>query len=589
MPLKLNRFTVRVVLFLPAAAGLMAASAFLLSTAPTQAQMQAASPYAYQEDVASASLLNAGLAPALEAGNVLNQNFSNASALRTFYQKRNNEPVWLKGYGRYQPTAEQILNILHTSWTHGLNPENYHVDEIKRLMNNPTGANRFALELLLSDAVMRYGRDLTGMRIDPGAIRQKSKYWRQPKRGLDILEHVAVSQDIEEAFRQLEPFGTLYGQLRRELVRLLKENDTEHAPVSLNGFLRPGDGHKKILEFRIRMGLDPEEAPQGKYYYDDQLAQAIMEFQRESGLNPDGVIGPKTVDMLNITNEDKINQVLANLERLRWLDQERPEKYVLVNIPSATLWAVENGSIELQMPVIVGNKVRPTNSFKTEITGIRFNPNWTVPPTIKRVDYLPKLRQDPHYLTSKGIELIKGYGSNARTLDPASINWENISSRELHSIRMVQSPGRNNPLGRVRVIMQNPYNIYLHDTNKPEYFEKQDRTLSSGCIRMAEPEKLAQFVLKHNSGWSEAKMSSILNTGRLTEVDAEVTMPVYILYQTIWQDENGKLVYGRDIYKEDQRLVSVLKETGEIYLPNSSQLADYDPAQSSLAFAGLTP
>jgi len=589
MPLKLNRFTARAVFLLPALASVLAAGSFLLGPVPSQAQMQVAPSYAYQEDLGSAALLNAGLAPALEAGRTENTSFSNASALRTFYTQRDHEPLWLKGYGRYQPRAEQLVNILEASWTHGLNPENYHLLEIKRLMNNPTGANRFALELLLSDAVMRYGRDLTGMRIDPGVIRQKSKYWRQPMRGLDILEHVAQAQNIEESMRQLEPFGTLYGELRRELVRLIQEKEQEHEPVSLSGFLRPGDGHKKILEFRIRMGLDPDEAPQGKYYYDDQLAKAIMDFQRESGLNPDGIIGPKTVEMLNVTNEDKINQVLANLERLRWLDQDRPEKYVLVNIPSAMLWAVENGSIELQMPVIVGKKVRPTNSFKTEITGIRFNPNWTVPPTIKRVDYLPKLRRDPYYLTSKGIELIKGYGSNARTLDPAGIDWENISSRELHSIRMVQSPGRNNPLGRVRVIMQNPYNIYLHDTNKPEYFEKQDRTLSSGCIRMAEPEKLAQFVLKNNADWSEAKMTSILNSGRLTEINADVTMPVYLLYQTIWQDKYGKLVYGRDIYKEDQRLVRALKQAGEISLPDSSQLAEYNQGQSSLAFAGLTP
>src|SRR5690606_4328789 len=133
----------------------------------------------------------------------------------------------------------------------------------------------------------------------------------------------------------------------------------------------------------------------------------------------DGGIGPATQKILNLSRLDKINQLVANLERQRWMDRVKPEKYVMVNIPSATLWAVEKGSAALQMKVIVGKETRPTNSFKTTITGVRFNPTWTVPPTIKREDYLPKLAEDPEYLSKRGIE-IKYEG---RTVDPLSVDW----------------------------------------------------------------------------------------------------------------------------------------------------------------------
>lgn len=544
------------------------------NTSPSQAQIAevgAGSDAAPQESL----VVETALMGVLREGKSRKNKFFDIAAMGSFYEKHENEPVWLRGHTRYQRKAHAVLDVLQDSWTHGLDPRKYHVSEIKTLLDAPFGEARFELELLLSDALILYGRDLTGMRVDPktrwGKVRQKSRYWRQPLEAEEILARASKSSNVKNALRSLEPEGKLYAALRRKLIKLATQPQAEKIkPVYLKGVLRVGNSHRKILEIRKRMGLDPDKALNGKYYYDDELAQKIMAFQQGHGLASDGVIGPHTVQLMNMTRQDRINQIVVNLERLRWVEQNKPSRYVLVNIPSATLWAVDHGRVELEMPVIVGKKARPTNSFKTEITGVRFNPNWTVPPTIKRDDFLPKLKEDPYYLTKRGIEIMQGYGRNARTIDPTTINWNEATQRDLGKIRMVQNPGRHNPLGRVRVIMKNPYNIYLHDTNKPQYFKKNSRALSSGCIRVSKPKELANFILDKNEGWSDAEVQPILATGKLTEVMTDKPLPVYILYQTVWQDDRGRIVFGADLYGQDRQLIRALSGKRGFEVPQNA-------------------
>jgi murein L,D-transpeptidase YcbB/YkuD len=292
-----------------------------------------------------------------------------------------------------------------------------------------------------------------------------------------------------------------------------------------------------------------------------------MRFQRDNGLESDAIIGSTTLQMLNQTNQKRIMQLIANMERLRWVPEEKPKRFVIVNIPSATLWAIDNGHVRFEMPVIVGSPARPTSSFITQIEGVRFNPDWTIPSTIKRFDIVPKIQAEPDYLQNKGIEIIKGYGAAARTLDPASIDWATISAAELNSLRMVQIPGEHNPLGRIRILMPNKYNIYLHDTNHPEYFEKAARAVSSGCIRLYDPEKMASFIMEGRSGWSKGDMQSVLATLETMDIEIERSVPVYVLYYTAWLDENGKIVYGPDIYKQDQKLLKILSKLDALYIP----------------------
>ncbi len=510
--------------------------------------------------VMAGSSANPSHAQASTAAQIERNDLFAPQALDIFYQNRDMRPVWWRGAGSFQPRVEAVLALLDESWSHGLNPDDYHVSKLRAMVSAPN-MNRFEFDMLLSDAVVRYARDLTGMRGNRSLADRAAKYWRQPMAPEDILEKVALSANPVHQLRDLAPSGHLYQALRRELVMLGQEAKQDHAPVSLPAGFKPGQTDKNIPSLRARMNIASVTAQDR--VYDDTLAAAVIKVQRRHALKADGVLRADTLAILNSPVKNRIRQVAANMERLRWMEQSRPDRYVLVNLPSASLWAVEDGQVKLEMPVIVGKTARPTYSFRTEISGVRFNPNWTVPPTIKKKDFLPMLQQDPEAFIQRGITI----RYEGREVDPTKVDWTKVSPRAMLNLKMVQNPGEDNPLGKVRVIMENPYDIYLHDTNNRAMFDQDERMLSSGCIRVSQPEKLADFILKQNAGWSWNGMQKMIDSGRMRDVKNDVKLPVYITYQTMWLDSEGALVYGKDIYGQDEKLGQTLEKSGGIHIP----------------------
>lgn len=527
--------------------------------------------YGVELDQANSKLspfqVQASLDRASRLGRVGGVDLFDGDALQNFYEARQFEPYWMSNTGPYS-RAHQFIEVLQRSWTHGLNPHSYHLSQIQSMVQGTDFVKKKALELLLSDAFVRYVRDLSGMRVDPKGLNVDPHSWQSMIKAREALSYLDQARPIGVILRSIEPQRQTYKALQRELIRLSAEPEEDFAsvlPISFDGVLRPNERHTQVPNIRTRLGVsDASSDPQ---LYDDRLMSAVIRFQRKHGLVDDGIIGSSTLQIMNRTNKARIKQIIANLERLRWVNKGRAERYVVVNIPAATLWAIEQARVAFEMPVIVGKPARPTKSFVTNIQGVRFNPDWTIPPTIKRFDVLPKLRQDPGYLHAKGIELFDGRGRDAMSLDPLAVDWHNISNRELQSLRMVQMPGTNNPLGRVRLLMPNIYNIYLHDTNHPEYFDLYGRALSSGCIRMKYPEKMADFVLQSQPGWQTSNMQSIFETQKKTEVDVRETIPVYILYYTVWMDTDGRVVYGHDIYNEDSKLIKKLANIDGFHVP----------------------
>lgn len=516
---------------------------------------------------------------ALTAGEVEGIPFADWAALQRFYDERDNDPIFLSGD---EPLAQAraLLGVFEESWTHGLNPESYHVEPIRRLLTSPLRLQmeQARLELLLADAVMRYGRDMTGMRVDPAQIKQQAKFWRQPVPGYDVLSRVAAADDFAAALEELAPHTMLYRKLREELVRLstAEEHYEDLLPLDFGApYFHPGKKAPAVVGLRQRLGVAVPSNVRRADLYVDELAAAVMAFQRRYEVEPDGIIGPQTLSLLNRTRQAQMEQVIANLERLRWMPADLPDRYVMVNIPSQMLWGVDHGKVALEMPVVVGLPFRQTQSFTTDVTGIRLNPTWTVPLSLKMQDFLPKLKENPGYLAEKGIELIQGYGKNARTLDPAAIDWDTIGWREMGKLRMVQVPGDHNALGRVRVLMDNEFDIYMHDTNHPEFFDKTQRTYSSGCIRLSRPYDMARFVMQGHEGWSEEAMQDILAAGETEDLEIGRTMPVYIVYQTIWLNGHGDMVFGADVYGRDRKLLAALRAAGQFVLPGDDHAARY--------------
>lgn len=507
----------------------------------------------------------------IESGKIDGVRVTQAEDLKRFYSERNGAYLWVKN-GTYSSDVKKIYQLMTHSAAHGLNPQNYHIEQIaSRLKARFTDESQAAeAELIMSDAVARLGGDLTGMRVNPASIKADRNSWSMGAAAYSLLNMMAESNDPESLLEKLPPQDDTYRALQKELAALTEQAAAEQKsplpklPAKVKT-LKPGQQSPVVGLLRAR--LDPQSIVVSDIY-DEDLQEKVMAFQLDHGLKNDGVVGPRTVSALNEGVREKLIKVLANLERRRWVRRPLPTKYIEVNIPAMQLWAVENGRTQFKMPVVVGRPKRPTMSFVDEIVGIRFNPSWYVPDTIKKEDYLPMLRKNPQALAEKGIAFRVYSAEYNRMIDvsPEDIDWQNTSSGGLGAIQMVQGPGAANALGVIRVLMPNQYDIYLHDTNTPGLFQKDDRAQSSGCVRLAEPRRIANFILDGNAGWSDKQLDAQLKRGKTNEIRATQTVPVYLLYFTMWRDDAGKLIYGQDIYNLDKSLVNSLKQQNKLPL-----------------------
>lgn len=460
-------------------------------------------------------------------------------------------------------TLASMAVVLSESWQHGLNPDTYRADVISAALKQPDARDNLELDTLMLDSLARYVGDMTGMRVRATTIGLRSKDWRVSLAPDVAINALLASPDPIKYLNDLLPKSALYSLLQKELLDLrasIEKGDGDKAIYPIRPISRtvhPGDVNAAIGDLRERLGVRSPESNNNNEY-DDRLAQVVMQFQRNHGLKDDGIIGPQTIRFFNQTHNERYRQVIANLERMRWLNPEKPKKYIVINIPAATLWAVEDDTVKSEMPVIVGRVKRPTAQFQAMVSGVRFNPTWTVPEVIKKEDFLPELQKDPTFLTSKGIDVWKKDGDESVLVDPAYVDWASITEKDLAQFRMVQGSGKSNALGQIRVLMPNDYGIYLHDTNTPEYFRDDARTISSGCVRLSRPQEIARFVLDGVKDWSDEKMQKIIADEKTREIPANPPFPVILLYQTAWMKTDGTLVLAYDIYEEDLKLYDAL-------------------------------
>lgn len=493
-------------------------------------------------------------------------------AISQYYTLQAVDRLWLDSDGELTEKGATLLKFIGESWQQGLNPDNYHFTELADYAQGNDKKMLPYYDRLFSDAYLQYAHDMSTMRIDGRKISVDPVYWDTALPPDLLLRKITDATDLEAYLVSLEPLGPLYKRLKEEVIAYVTrkdELDKSFKPVMLDNarLLRPGESDPQLVALlRERFALNEAPDDWSKNTYDAELTKAVVDFQGSNHLKADGIIGAETLRLLNKSPANKYYQAIANMERLRWLHRTKPSKYVLVNIPSQTLWTVENDDITQEMRVIVGRKERPTMMFVSEITGVRFNPNWTVPSTIKRDDFLPMLKKDPLSLAAKGIDLkYKTPGTQEwLSLDPTLVDWSTVTPSDMANINMVQQPGPTNPLGTIRILMPNQYNIYLHDTSNPEYFNSTLRAESSGCVRVKEPKKLADFILKSNPDWDMSYVKTMLDKQKMIDVRAAQKIPVYLLYLTVWLNEDGSLTYGPDLYGWDSEMLHALEKADKI-------------------------
>jgi murein L,D-transpeptidase YcbB/YkuD len=271
--------------------------------------------------------------------------------------------------------------------------------------------------------------------------------------------------------------------------------------------------------------------------FNPELTEAVKQYQRRMGLTDDGVVGKSVVRELNVPIRKRIEQLLINMERMRWMPNIPEGNGILVNIPQYELHVMEEGEIVFQMDIVVGKTGSETVIFADELQYVVFSPYWNVPRSIVRSEIYPAMQKNPNYLAEKNMEQI-GF------------------SNGLPIVR--QKPGNNNSLGRVKFIFPNSYNIYLHDTPSKSLFGAERRAFSHGCIRVSQPAKLAEYLLRNQKDWPSDKISQAMRVNTEKWVSLEKPLPVFISYFTAWVDQGGLLHFREDIYGHDQKMAERL-------------------------------
>lgn len=489
-------------------------------------------------------------APSIEIdGQVLDR-----AALEAVYAPRRYQELWTSS-----ERAAQVLRVLSASTQHGLNPADYHVEAITRHLAAGGG---LALDLLLTDGLMRYASDVRVGMVSPRQVRAFRFNTSQPIDPVAMVLQAAEASDLEAYLAAIPPRSAVYGGLVQALAKLrLIEATGGWIQIADGRKLEPGDRSSRVVELRKRLAATGElgEAQLNEdQAYDDALVEAVKAYQRRHGLEDDGVIGRGTLAMLNIPVEYRIRQVLANMERLRWQPDALGERYVYVNVPAYQLIAASHGQVNLSMKVIVGRTQRPTPIFSDNIRMVEFNPDWHVPPTIAREDVLPHLVENPYYaLEHKNVRMYQ----NGVEVDPATVDW---STANIRDFRLRAPPGPRNPLGTVKFLFPNRFDVYLHDTSEPNLFAKTERAISSGCVRVADPASLANWLLGPDQAeWSNEKRERILASERQTRLIMKTPVPVYLAYITAWLGEDGLPAFRPDIYKLDDQVIEALESAAQ--------------------------
>ncbi|MEJ2691120.1 MAG: L,D-transpeptidase family protein, partial [Deltaproteobacteria bacterium] len=324
--------------------------------------------------------------------------------------------------------------------------------------------------------------------------------------------------------------------------------------------LGKGIVRKAVAILRQRLALESylSRDRMDREKFDEEVVQAVSSFQQQHGLKPDGVVGPMTLKELNVSATERADQILVNMERIRRFSGSPEDSYILVNIPDFKLSVIENGRPVITMKVVVGKPYWDTAVFSAKMTYLIINPYWDVPPSIVSREILSHVKKDPDYLIKKDFMIFKGWNEKTEIVDPAAINWQKVSVKNI-PYRFRQLPGPSNPLGRLKFMFPNKFNIYLHDTPARGLFDRGMRAFSHGCIRIEKPLELARYLLRAYRPSLQFDLDKALATGREQTVNLTRPIDVHIIYLTAWPDDEGRTQFRRDIYDRDAKLLEELK------------------------------
>ena len=370
-------------------------------------------------------------------------------------------------------------------------------------------------------------------------------------RGAKILGKIADAGSIDALLNDELPtyyrFWSLLNELPKQAALFEQGGWPKVPPVKK---LEPGKSDPAVEVIRARLSVTGElsvaDMASGNVY-DPKLVAAVKLFQRRHGLNDDGVIGGRTIEEMNVTAEERVQQVLLNLERMREEGPKFEPRHLIANIPSQEVKVIENGKVTFYTKAIFGKLERKSPTLSSVIHTVKLNPDWTAPAKIAAIDEVKRERSNPGFLEAKGFTIFDRSGN---VVSPSAIDWHDVGPGNFpYTLR--QAPGPENALGPVKFDFPNDHAVFLHGTPTVKLFDKQDRFFSSGCVRTQTPIDLAKFVLKDDPEWPATRIDEVLKTAKTTLVKLKNPLPVHITYMTAWVDEDGIMQFRKDAYSYD--------------------------------------
>ena len=472
------------------------------------------------------------------------------SIILNFYKNNNNHLFWINNNSR-----KKIITLLNNVKQEGLFSKDFDIRKINSSENKIEQLSDKELvkyDLLLTENLTRYIQKITIGSVNPKKL---YKDWDLKDNNINLNELLLNFQkkdSIDFALIEIMPKHIVYQRLIEALKIIQSLAREDYKKINIDKKIVLNDSNPVIVDIKNKLIYWKDLKPQDTItaIFDDETFLAVKKFQIRHGLAPDGVIGKGTTEALNFTKAKREAQIIANLERWRWYPRDFEQEYLIINIPDYILHTVKNNDTTSTHKIIVGRADRKTPVLSSKLSHIILNPTWTVPPTILKKDVIPATKRDINYLFHKNIRIYDAKGER--------VSYDNWQSSKARSYTYVQTPGKHNSLGLLKFIFPNKFLIYLHDTNARGYFEKEIRSLSSGCIRVQNPFELAAYLLDKPEQWSLEKINKTIETGKTIEVIFNKDIYIHVFYWTAWS-ENGILHFRDDLYNLDMELYQKLK------------------------------
>ena len=462
-----------------------------------------------------------------------------AVKIHTFYRHRQYAYAWFE-HGKLIEQASNLVNRVLNLELEGLNKHAPYERQLDSLMFTENTTADLELELMLTAQYFVFaklawtGQDLAFSRAAD---------WNLPRKKIDYEQYLdtLISMKVTNS-DQKTPVYRQYELLRSYLAKYKRLTTQRWPALRLPASLRPGDSSQYLPAIKMRLWqLEDFAGDTASLLYDEGMKKAVVRFQERHGLLANGVINKETLTELNVPIQKRTEQLIVNMERSRWLPVALKDDYLAVNIPEFKLHVYHGDSLLWSCNAVVGQTMHRTTVFYGELKQIVFSPFWNVPPGILRKEILPAMGRDPNYLVTHHMEIM-GYKDG------------------LPVVR--QKPGPDNPLGLIKFLFPNSYNIYLHDTPSKALFNKSLRAFSHGCIRISEPARLAAFLLRDRPDWPPEKINNYMNAGTEKFLTLHRPIPVFIAYFTAFIDRAGQLNFRKDVYGLDQQLLQALLIAG---------------------------